>query len=221
MISASPANCLRTSLGQPQSADLPLLDEAGHRADRLLDRHGIIDAMLVVEVNRIDTKSLQARFASLIDVFGAAIDSDASIRSSSLAELGRDYRFVSSPPQRTTEQFLVMTPPIHIRRVEHVDAAIKAPVNCRNRLGLVGGSVDPRHRHQSEPKRQHFQQGSVQNLQRGIRDTHGLSLGLNRKCRASLSSGPRSFNVSLSNLKFGIAEWTVGLQLPAYHPRQA
>ena len=45
------ADRLRRRLGEAEVAHLALLDQLGHRADRLLDRHLGIDPVLVVEVD--------------------------------------------------------------------------------------------------------------------------------------------------------------------------
>jgi hypothetical protein len=57
-------------------ADLALGDELGHRADGLLDRHLGVDAVLVVEVDRLDAEALQRRLAARADVLGVAADAE-------------------------------------------------------------------------------------------------------------------------------------------------
>ena len=51
---------VRRRLGQAEVADLAGLDQLGHRADGLLDRHRLVDAVLVVEVDVVDAEPLQA-----------------------------------------------------------------------------------------------------------------------------------------------------------------
>ena len=57
-------------LGQAEVADLPGRDELGHGADGLLDRDGLVDAVLVVEVDVVDAEPLQAGVAGGPDVLG-------------------------------------------------------------------------------------------------------------------------------------------------------
>jgi len=57
-------------LTEAEIADLALLDQAFHGADRVLDRHRRVDAMLVVEVDHVDAEALEARVAGLDDVVG-------------------------------------------------------------------------------------------------------------------------------------------------------
>ncbi len=59
-------DALGLGLAQPDKAHLALLDEPRHPADRFLDRHRRIDAVLVIEVDMIGIEPLQARFAGLL-----------------------------------------------------------------------------------------------------------------------------------------------------------
>jgi hypothetical protein len=52
-------------------ANLPGLDELGHRADRLLDFGLLVDPVLVVEVDVVDAQALERRLARLPDVLRA------------------------------------------------------------------------------------------------------------------------------------------------------
>ena len=58
------ADRLRRRLGKAEVANLPRLDELGHRADRLFDRRVRVDAMLVVEIDRVDAETLQRGVAA-------------------------------------------------------------------------------------------------------------------------------------------------------------
>jgi hypothetical protein len=50
---------LRRRLGEAQTANLSFLHQLGHRADRLLDRRLQVDAVLVVEIDRLHSEPLQ------------------------------------------------------------------------------------------------------------------------------------------------------------------
>src|SRR5207302_2010780 len=73
-----PADRRRRRLGQSEEAHLAFLDERGHRADRLLDRRPRIDAVLIVEVDRLDAQTRQARLASGTNVVGLAADAETA-----------------------------------------------------------------------------------------------------------------------------------------------
>ena len=60
-----PAEGVGRGLGQPEVADLAGLDQLGHGADRVLDRHGRVDAVQVVEVDVVDAEAQQRHVARL------------------------------------------------------------------------------------------------------------------------------------------------------------
>ena len=88
-----PADGVGRRLGQPEVADLARGDQLGHRADGLLDRHRLVDPVLVVEVDVVDAEPLQAGVAGLADVRRAAVDAaEARVaRVPDDAELGRQH----------------------------------------------------------------------------------------------------------------------------------
>src|SRR5947207_11735366 len=83
-------DALGVRLAEPEVAYLALLDEAAHRAVRVLDRHARVDAVLVVEIDRVDPQPLQASLARLLHVFGAAVDAVGAAGLPGLAEFGGD-----------------------------------------------------------------------------------------------------------------------------------
>src|SRR5437763_1136475 len=92
-------DALGVCLAEPEMAHLALLDEAAHRADRVLDRHAGVDAVLVIEVDRVDAEPLQADLARLLHVFGAAVDAIGAAGLAGLAEFGGDDDLVMQPLQ--------------------------------------------------------------------------------------------------------------------------
>src|SRR5438874_9097735 len=115
-------DALGVRLAEPEVAHLSLLDEAAHRADRVLDRHARVDAVLVVEVDRVDPQPLQAGLARLLHIFGAAVDAVGTAGLPGLAEFGGDDDVVRPALQGAAEQLLIMAPAIHVRAVEMIDA---------------------------------------------------------------------------------------------------
>src|SRR5438045_4766391 len=113
----SSADALRPGLAQAEMPDLALFDEPRHCADRILDRHRLIDPVLVIEIDDIDPEPLEARIACLRDIGGAAVDAVGAARLAGLAEFGRDHDAVAPALQCPAEQFLVLAPPIHVRAV--------------------------------------------------------------------------------------------------------
>src|SRR5712692_2424595 len=57
------ANGFRASLAETEKADLAVLHQPRHGAHRLFDRHGWIDAVLIIQIDHLDTEALQTRLA--------------------------------------------------------------------------------------------------------------------------------------------------------------
>src|ERR1700730_8413939 len=108
-----PLDGVWSSLRQAEEANFALLDEAGHRADSLLDGHGWIDTMLVVKVDNVHTEPPQARLTGLHDVFGAAIDAIGLALAPQLAEFRREHDTIAVAFDGAAEHFLIVTPAIH------------------------------------------------------------------------------------------------------------
>ena len=84
------------SLRTGQVADLSLLDQLGHGADRFLDGNRAIHPMLVVEIDVVDAESLERAIARLPHVLGPAVHSEkAAVLAALVAELGGEYDLVA------------------------------------------------------------------------------------------------------------------------------
>ena len=70
----APGGWWRRWLPKAERPHLAFAHQFGHGADRVLDRHVGIDAVLVVEVDDIDIEPLQRGFGHRLDVLGAAVD---------------------------------------------------------------------------------------------------------------------------------------------------
>ena len=144
------ADGLGPGFGEPEVADLALLDQARHRAHRLLDRHRVVDAVLVVEIDDVDFEPLEARLARLPHIFGRTVDLEALGRAD-LAELGGDDGVVAPPLDRLGDQFLVLAVGIGVRGIEQVDADIERTLDGGDGARIVVLAVADRHAHAAEP----------------------------------------------------------------------
>src|SRR5712692_2683101 len=140
-------------LAEAEGANLALLDQLGHGADRLLDRHGRINAVLVIEVDDFDAQPFQARIARLRDVSGAAVDAVEAALAPDLAEFGRQHDACPSPGNRPADELLVVAPTVHVGAVEQSDAAVERLVDDRDRVAIVARAVDAGERHAAEADR--------------------------------------------------------------------
>src|SRR5580693_1255209 len=68
------AHRCRSSLRQSDMTNLARLHEIRHCADGFFNRRAWIDAMLVIEVDRVNTEPLQARVATRLHVLGLTTD---------------------------------------------------------------------------------------------------------------------------------------------------
>jgi len=148
---------LRARLAQPNKVHLAALDEPAHLADRILDRHAGVDAVLVIEVDRIETEPLQTGIAGLTHVFGAAVDAVGAAGVAGLAELGRDHEVIAPfPLQRAADQLLVLAPAIHVGAVEMIDPEIDRAMDQLDPGRVIARPVSAGQRHAAEPDRQHL-----------------------------------------------------------------
>ena len=153
-----PAEGGRRRLAEPERADLALLAQPRHGADGLLDRDLRVHAVLIVEVDRVDSEPFQAGLAGAPDVGGAPVDEVAgAVRAPHLAELGGENDAMPAAGERPPDELLVVPPPVHVGGVQEVDPEIEGAVDHRDGSGVVALSVGPGHRHAAESDRRHLQ----------------------------------------------------------------
>jgi hypothetical protein len=102
-----PADLPRVRLGQPQEPDLAGGDQVGHGADGLLDRRLGVDAVLIIEIDRLDAEARQAAVAARADIVGLAVDAEpapsgARITPNLVAITASSRRPASALPTRTS-----------------------------------------------------------------------------------------------------------------------
>src|SRR5438477_7902015 len=93
-----PANRPRRSLRESEITHFAFAHQLGHRPDGILDRRVGIDPMLVIEIDHLDTETLEARFAALPDILGSAVDAEhLAVLCTDVAEFGRDNDAFAAP----------------------------------------------------------------------------------------------------------------------------
>src|SRR3546814_5145252 len=98
-------------------------------ADRLFDRDGRVDAVLIEKVDRVDAEPLERAFAGAPRVGGRAVDAGDLLALEPEAELGRDDQPIALAPDRFAEQFLVAERTIDFGGVEEGDAEVDRAVD--------------------------------------------------------------------------------------------
>ena len=97
MHDVGPADGGGRCLGQAEVADLAGLHELRHGADGVLDRHALVDAVLVVKVDVVDTESLKTRLGGAAHVLRSAVDAESgAVLGALVAELGSEHDLVAS-----------------------------------------------------------------------------------------------------------------------------
>ena len=136
-------------------ADLARRDQLRHRADRFLDRRRRVDAVLVVEVDVIDSQPLQRGLAGGVDVLGAAVDRAPRrlARGDLDAELGGEKDLLAPARDRGADKHLIGVGAVHVRGVEERAAEVQGARDRRRRFVVVTGSVEGRHPHAAESER--------------------------------------------------------------------
>ena len=113
--------------------------------------------MLVVEIDHLDAEPLQARFAGRADIVGVAADTEElAVRTTHVAELGREEDPFAAVTDRASDQFLILEWAVHVRGVEEIDAALDGMVDGRDRLLVAAGAVEFAHAHTAEADRRDF-----------------------------------------------------------------
>ena len=74
-----------------------------------------------------------------------------------VAELGGEHDLVAAVGDRAADEPLVGERAVHVGGVEEGDAELERAVDRRDRLALVGRSVELRHPHAAESERRDFE----------------------------------------------------------------
>src|SRR5215510_738312 len=196
---------LRPGLAQPEIAHLALLDEARHRADRVLDRHGRIDAVLIVEVDDIDAEPLEALVARDRHIVRAPVGQAALAAGAHVAELGRHDRAIAPVVDRTGDQLLVLAVAVDVGRVEEVDAKLDGRMDRANALLVVGSAIVA-----CKAGASHADSGDLQPLSAQLSQFHcvtGSSTG-HREVRRGRTVLPLAKNATRDDRPLHVAAWS-------------
>jgi len=128
-----PSYGCRSGLGEPEIADLALLDQPGHRSDGLLDRRFGIDAVLIIQIDRLDVQPLQTGLAGLHHVLGSPAHAHRlAAGRTHVSELRGQRHLVTPVTDGPPHQLLVPPHTIHIGGIEKRYAKLQSSVNGGN-----------------------------------------------------------------------------------------
>lgn len=134
--------------GQSEMADLAVLDQLSHGADRVRDRHVGIDAVKVVQVDNVDAQAGQRRLAVAADMVGPTVQAYAVVVADD-AELCGHRDGLAVPGQRSGDEPLVVSLAIAHRGVQQCHAEFERPADRADRLVVVGLTIALRKAHTS------------------------------------------------------------------------
>jgi hypothetical protein len=147
-----PANRRGRSLGKAEIADFTGPHKVRHGAYGLLDRRVGIDAVLIIEVDHLDSEPFQARFTSRAHVLGLTTDA-AHMRTGGIAD-NRKFRcqeyLVAAAANRIADQNLVVAVPVNIGCIQEVDAQFECAVNRGDGFRVVAAAIEFRHSHTAQ-----------------------------------------------------------------------
>ena len=147
--------------GQPEVGDLAGVDELLDRAGDVLDGHGRVDAVLVVEVDVVGAQPAQRAVDGAADAGRVAAEPagrDAVLLERE-PELGGDDDVVAVRLEGLADDVFVGERPVHLGGVEERDAELDGAADHRDAVGAVGGGdvVGAGQAHAAEPDRRHGQ----------------------------------------------------------------
>src|SRR5882724_8351108 len=148
-----PPDRRRAGLAYAEMAHLALSHQIAHRPNRILDRHGRIDAVNVVEVDDIRCEPPQAALAAYLDVLRSAVRGRRAVSRAQITEFAGDHVLVAMTPDRASDQFLVAAPTICVRAVQKIDPDLARAAQGVDRRIFIGLVVERRHRRAAETDR--------------------------------------------------------------------
>src|SRR5947207_4340690 len=146
-----------TRLREAEKAHLPFAHELRHRADDVLDRNVLVDAVLVEQVDGIGSEPPERPFHRVADMLGPAVETRGFSVDDPEPELRCDHDFPPAAGDRAPDQVLVGEGTVHLGRVEERDPEIERAVDRGDRLGLVGLAVGLAHAHAAQAERRNLE----------------------------------------------------------------
>src|SRR5262249_29179052 len=122
-----PPDGRRPGLADAEKTYLALTDKLAHRADRVLDRNGLIDPMDVIEVDAIGLEPPEALLAGFAHIFRPAIREARVADQPEITKLARYDVIAAVPSDRLGYELLVAAPSIAVCGVEKIDADLARP----------------------------------------------------------------------------------------------
>src|ERR1017187_263364 len=122
-----PANGLCPCLGQAEMLYLTLLNQILHRSSHIFDWHLRVNAVLIEQVDRVHSQSLQRALHSLFDVFRPAVQTSwmrIFLGFESEPEFRRDNHLLTKRSERFAHELFIRERSVDLSRIKQCDAAL-------------------------------------------------------------------------------------------------
>src|SRR6185503_10138255 len=159
----SAPNRLRAGLGQAEMLHFAGANELLHGAGYVLDGHGRIHAVLIVEIDRVDVESLQRGVGDALDALGLAVEREPLLTAARVdgeTELRCDRNLAAKRRERFADELFVRERTVNLGRVEERHALLDRRADQRDGLALVRrGTIAEAQAHAAEPDRRGLEAG--------------------------------------------------------------
>src|ERR1700737_4041690 len=125
-------------------ANLPFLYELRHGSDGFFNRGVGVDAMLVIQIDRLNPQPPEAAFAGLANIVGFAVHGadTGGFGITDDSEFRCQHNFVAFALDGAAHKFLVRVWAVDVSRIEEIDAEFKSTLNRGHRFMVVTGPVE-------------------------------------------------------------------------------
>jgi hypothetical protein len=151
------ANRRRGGFREAEVLHLALLDQILDSSGDIFNGHIRIDAVLVVEIDRLDSQSRERSLDHTPDVFGATVEMTPprlAVGARCPPEFRRDHDLAAERRQRLADQLLVRVRSVDFCRIEERHAAFDRGVEQRHHgVSVRNRAVGPTHAHASQANR--------------------------------------------------------------------
>src|SRR5947209_7085543 len=118
------ADRLHSRLGKAEALDLAFPNQLLDRSRHVFDRHVQVDAVLIVEIDRIDFEPLERALCALLDALRPAIYNLLPAGIDLDPELGGYHHLPSKRSEGFAHELFVREQAVHFSGIEECDAAL-------------------------------------------------------------------------------------------------
>src|SRR6267154_927715 len=134
---ASPLDVRHGNLRQPDVTDLPLLLQIPQGTELIVERHGGIDAVELVQLDALELEPAQAGFTGGAQVFRSTVRRPLTWAGTLESPLGGDHQLWRIRIKGLRDEALAHRRAVGVGRVDQIDAELERQSQHGDRLGVV------------------------------------------------------------------------------------